>query len=667
MKTNNRSKAFEYFDPNGQNSKKKSTWKKVWLWIRIVLYTLIFGLTLTGCVQSIVVKTSSYSGGGTEFYLNKNDIAPSVASFEKGKTAKNDENLESGQFYSLTHLREKNYLLSNKDNPTTLKAIQEQTNLNGGEYGKYGSYSSSIQYITKDGKYASNEPILFGNGRYLFKAASSTSYDSIFTDFNTITILDPAFKFENFFTKNEDGTYTLKANNDEAFKIKATYYDPSTNKFLDNKNQENVYDIKEASLVNVSNEINSEHENLRFNRDVLEFLYRYTFTEESENTYYINAIQNLSLDGTTVNEKYNSLLNKIVVEKQLERALTAKEFHALVKYNETIVQYLKDTNLYSIQDQDKIIAKVKDGSDAKDAKGNTIYTAYAKNGLVLGNYNNDVTKLAYQNTEPQKAIYSWKGAWGLGPFFSLIAYPMAIVTSGIRNPLPGAFGWSTILAIVVAVIVTRLIGLAFTWKATMSQARQEELRQKKAKIDAKYAEFKGNKQMRARQQQEIQQLYKKHNINPIDMLVSTLIALPIFIAMWRVIQSVPTLKSTHWLGMDFSATSWRRLIYDGEWQYLGLLIVAISTQILSQIIPRLLNRKKFKQRMTAEEIKAVKKSNRTQNYMLIFFVFITVVFAAGVQVYWIFTSIWTIIQTLAIHYFKKSDYYRRKYATKIEI
>ncbi|WP_051617795.1 membrane protein insertase YidC [Mycoplasmopsis iners] len=677
MKDNNRSKNFDYFTKKGnEENQRKNVLKRIWFWIKVVLYTFIFGVTMTGCIQSMVVKTSSYSGAGTEFYLNKNDIAPSVSTFIAGSKPKDDTYLKDGQFYELKLDKERNFLLSSRDNSETLKAIQTQTTENGGEYGKYASYSSSIQYVLKNGAYSTQSPILSQNGKYLFKAASTKSYSSIYGDqLSSIQFLNPSFSIANFFTPVKDGNgnitgYKLITDNDDLYSIKGEYWNNSTKKSTQEK-----YVIAEARTVQVKNTFSADQANLAYNRDVLEFLYRETFLNPSENSYYDEAFKNNEfINGANFIEKYQNIMRGITTSatrRSLDWTFTPSELHALIKYEQVLNSYLKNVDYLGVENSNNIPLKAKnaDGEivDAVDQNGKTIYTNVINDDYQAGQRSSDLSKMAYQSDIPQKAIYSWKGAWELGPFFALLAYPMAIVTAGIRNPLPDAAGWTTILAIIVAVLITRLIALAFTWKATISQSRQEELKQKKAKIDAKYAEFKNNKQMKARQQQEIQQLYKKHGINPLDTLMSTLIALPIFIAMWRVIQSVPSLKSTHWLGMDFSATSWRNLIYEGQWQYLGLLIAAIATQILSQLLPRLLNRRRLKQRITIEEAKAIKKSNKTQNIMLIVFLIFTVMFTAGIQIYWIFTSIWTIFQTLLIHWIKKTAWYRRKFLSKVAV
>ncbi|RIV16286.1 membrane protein insertase YidC [Mycoplasmopsis gallopavonis] len=233
----------------------------------------------------------------------------------------------------------------------------------------------------------------------------------------------------------------------------------------------------------------------------------------------------------------------------------------------------------------------------------------------------------------------------------------------IRSPLPSLNGWSSILAIIIAVILTRLVTLALTFRTTMMQSLQEELKTKKAAIEAKYKGFEDNKTMKLRKQQELSALNSKYNVNPLDMLGATLFQMPIFFAMWRVIQGFPEIKATVWLGLNFSSTSYKELL-SGNFVYLWILIAVIAAQLASQLIPQWLNRKRLKERATLAEIEALKKSERTQKMMMIVFTVITVLFTAGVQVYWMFGGIWQIFQTIGIHYLKKTQWFKERYSKK---
>ncbi|WP_027120518.1 membrane protein insertase YidC [Mycoplasmopsis lipofaciens] len=637
----NRSDNFDYFQKGSPQQKRKSLFKKIWYWFKLVIYILLFGLALTGCVQTFVIKNSSYTGNGTEFYTSKKRISPSVATFKKDKS----ETSKSDEFYNVEELPEANYHLNYETHANVIAELRKQAGADN--YGKYNSYSSSIRLLNSDNSEVDGQPIFRGdNGKYLFKSYASNSYNSVFNNLETIKFLDPDFSFEKFYVKEKGKNEYSINKNIQAFQILG-------------ENKTHVY--KTASIFSLNNTYNDS--NRRYSRDVVELFYRQIFLPKYGNKFYDRVLKSVGFSSyeewiqATIDYGKNGTGDARV------ESLTDEQMLAMSNYNKIIVNFIKKSALY---ESTSLIPRVDENGNILKNKNNEIqYTSFFSENSVLGDKDTtDSGRRIFTHSEAQKAIYSWAGAWKLGPFFGLMVWPIAWLTSSVREPLPAAGGWTTILAIVIAVILTRLIVLAFTWKATVNQSKQEDLKAKKIKIDAKYAEFKGNKQMKARQQQEIAELYRKNNINPLDAFLTIIISIPVFIAMWRVIQSVPDMKSTHWLGMDFAATSWRRLFFEAEWQYLFILITAAITQVFSQITPRLLNRKKFKERTTLEEAAAIKKNNKTQNIILVVFLVLTLAFSCGVQVYWIFSSVWNIIQTIAIHYFKKTKYYREKYKIK---
>lgn len=241
----------------------------------------------------------------------------------------------------------------------------------------------------------------------------------------------------------------------------------------------------------------------------------------------------------------------------------------------------------------------------------------------------------------------------------MVVWPIAYTISGLSNAMPSMNGWGAILSIIIAVIFTRIFTLLFTYKSLFSQHKQQMLAPKKAKIDAKYEGYKGNKQMEQRKRQEIADLYKKNNVSLVGPLLGVLITMPIFLAMWRVVQGIPDIKSSTWLGIQFSLTSWREL-FNGAWQYLPLLIVAVVVQLASQLLPRYLSKKRMSERANVSEKAALKKANKTQNIMMLVFVFLAVAFEAGVQIYWIVGGLWQISQTLFVNWIVKTDFYKEK-------
>jgi hypothetical protein len=126
------------------------------------------GLSLTGCIQSIAIKSSSTTGSGIEFYRNKNDIAPFVTTYKivdnidrplldkYGNNIRDDAGNLLYEQQLVSELKE-NYLVTNNDGTIdSLKTqIHNQTN-NDNLYGTYDNYSSSLRILNEDGKLIDN-------------------------------------------------------------------------------------------------------------------------------------------------------------------------------------------------------------------------------------------------------------------------------------------------------------------------------------------------------------------------------------------------------------------------------------------------------------------------------------------------------------------------------
>lgn len=259
----------------------------------------------------------------------------------------------------------------------------------------------------------------------------------------------------------------------------------------------------------------------------------------------------------------------------------------------------------------------------------------------------------------QKPITSWADSWRLGPFYGLIVYPLSAIINSMMGSMEYMAGWDAILAIIIAILITRVIVTLFTYKSLFATHKQQQLNPKKAKIDEKYQGFKGNREMEQRKRQEIAKLYKSNNVSMTAPLKAMCISMPIFFAVWRVIQGIVDIKSTTWLGIQFSLTSWKEL-FNGAWQYFPLLLFAAGVQIISHLLPRILNRKRMKERTNRAEQKALKKSNKTQTIVMIVFVVMSVLFEAGVQIYWIISGLWQIMQVLVVHKIVKTQWFKEK-------
>lgn len=132
--------------------------------------------------------------------------------------------------------------------------------------------------------------------------------------------------------------------------------------------------------------------------------------------------------------------------------------------------------------------------------------------------------------------------------------------------LVGVLPWHDVgLAVVIVTVVVRFIIFPFTHKATMSQKKMQELSPQLKEIKEK---FKKDSQAQAKQTME---LYKKHGINPFSSIITLVVQIPIFIALYKIFTagftfgpphlysfiSIPENINTSFLGMfDMSQKSY---------------------------------------------------------------------------------------------------------------
>ena len=258
-----------------------------------------------------------------------------------------------------------------------------------------------------------------------------------------------------------------------------------------------------------------------------------------------------------------------------------------------------------------------------------------------------------------RPLVSWGDAWHLGPFYAIFVYPIGVVTAKMIQAMPFMDGWESLITIFIIVFVIKALSFLITFKSILQQTKMQELSAKKAVIDAKYANYKDNKQMTQRKNQEVQAMYKKEGVSPFGAMGAAFIVMPLFFSILRVTYALPHLKATLWLGMRFGATSWKELFH-GEWQYLPLMALAVLFAAAQQLLPRLLTRKRDKNRINVHQKAAMKKSNKTQNIMIIVSIVASVLFSAGMQVYYLASGTWMIIQSFLTHHILVQQKKRRR-------
>ncbi|MDD2383722.1 MAG: membrane protein insertase YidC [Sulfurospirillaceae bacterium] len=121
-------------------------------------------------------------------------------------------------------------------------------------------------------------------------------------------------------------------------------------------------------------------------------------------------------------------------------------------------------------------------------------------------------------------------------FFTFIAKPLFLLLSYLHG-LFGNWGW----AIVAMTIMIRLVLYPLTYKGMVSMNKLKELSPKIKELQKKYGDDK--QKLNA----HMMELYKKHGANPMGGCLPILLQIPVFFAIYRVLQNAIELKGAAWI------------------------------------------------------------------------------------------------------------------------
>lgn len=591
-----RSQKYDWFK-GPQSANPKDQWKKrgkiFWRFTKIFSVFSVLFLTLWGCGQTFGIKSDSHVGRAVEIYQSEKDIAPHITKFNIVADRFNIPGAVNSTptIYSATYDQNSNiWLEKEKDGSKDMEDVYNEitTNQKRKMSDAYKGVNEAISVsLTDNGVGGGNKSTI------PLPTIGRDGKNNPIVMSSTTSDSRPSFQTQsdsdrlgNILVQEKNNIKLLANLNDVSWNWNITIPDDNTFTNLVTDKQVSRMDFKTA-------------------------LYNYIGTISVPNKPQPN---NWILDALTLQNDYS-----FPIGANIPATGTLRErYDAIVNAQQSAISVLSYLG-FEINSKHELVAHL----DSMPGEGGTTY----------------------------RPIVTWGQAWvrGVGPFYGLVVYPVSWLFLHILNGFPFMSGWESLLSIVFIVLILRILAFSITFKSTMQQTKMQELNLKKASIDAKYASFKDNKQMQARKNQEIQEMYRKEGVNTFSPFVSLIITMPIFLSVWRMIAAIPHLKSTIWLKINFSATSWQSL-FKGEVQYLPLMVTALALTLLSSYYGRLLVKKRDKIRGNAHMKTAMKKSDRTQIIVIIISAFISLVFTAGVQIYSIVVSLWVIFQTHLTHH-----------------
>ncbi|MCD7948732.1 MAG: YidC/Oxa1 family membrane protein insertase [Erysipelotrichaceae bacterium] len=228
--------------------------------------------------------------------------------------------------------------------------------------------------------------------------------------------------------------------------------------------------------------------------------------------------------------------------------------------------------------------------------------------------------------------------WSLsaGWFDFLLTIPIAKGILFITD-LTGNVAWG----VIALTIFINLLILPIMIRSTVSSQKMQLLQPEMEKIQRKYA-GRNDQASQMRQSAEIQALYKKNNVSMWSSLI-TFITLPIMLAMYQAVQRIEVLYSSTFLTLQLGPTP-MNMITSGHWQYIIVVSLVGLCQYFAIEINNIMARRSKKYRRTQQE-----QSMKTMNYVMIaMIVWFSLSLPTAMSLYWITTSIITVIRTVFI-------------------
>jgi len=191
----------------------------------------------------------------------------------------------------------------------------------------------------------------------------------------------------------------------------------------------------------------------------------------------------------------------------------------------------------------------------------------------------------------------------------------------------------------VSLILTSLALRLVLYPVTLKTAMQSELIKKAQpelnRLEKKYKD-KNDQESIMKKSQEMTMIYKKYNINPFSSCLYSFIQLPLFIAFLEAINRVPALFEGNFLGLQLGTTPSVGLFNNGNFIYIILIILVGVTTYLS-----------FNLNKTTAQTENDPMKNMT-NIMTGMVLVMGLFMSSALNIYWITTNLFTIIQNLIV-------------------
>ena len=251
---------------------------------------------------------------------------------------------------------------------------------------------------------------------------------------------------------------------------------------------------------------------------------------------------------------------------------------------------------------------------------------------VLKIYKDNKVKISkLPDCEEFNPLSNYEGLWT-----SLFVKPLAWVILKIGAALK-SYGSSIILTC----LLIRLLLMPITKKTAMQSELIKKAQPELDKLEKKYKGKENDQEAQAKKAQEMMMIYQKYQINPISGCLLSFVQIPLLFAFLEAINRTPALFENDFLVFQMGTTPWVG-ISDGNYWYILLLILIIGTTFFS-----------FRKTLKDQSGPTAGTMKYTIYFMLAMVSVASLTLPAALGIYWISSSLFTILQNIYVERKKK--------------
>ncbi|MCI6266609.1 MAG: YidC/Oxa1 family membrane protein insertase [Erysipelotrichaceae bacterium] len=223
-------------------------------------------------------------------------------------------------------------------------------------------------------------------------------------------------------------------------------------------------------------------------------------------------------------------------------------------------------------------------------------------------------------------LTNYEGLWT-----SIFVKPLAWVILKIGKLL-NSYGAS----IIITCLLIRLILMPVTKKTAIQSELIKKAQPELEKLEKKY-KGKESQEDQAKKAQEMMMIYQKYKINPLSGCLLSFIQLPLLFAFLESINRTPALFENNFLVFQMGTTPWVGIFQNHNYWYILLIILIIGTTFIS-----------FRKTLKDQSGPTATQMKYTIYFMLAMISVASLTLPAALGIYWITSSLFTILQNLYV-------------------